>query len=137
MRASTAERQQAVDALQEHREQQRLDSSEFDLRVAQANEAKSRAELLALFEDLPEPRPRFDTAVVPAKPAVTEQPAVPTDEDGEVVSRPVSTVGKVAYAMFPLAGIVAVLLFFATGSWLWFLLVPPVFYLARQLAKGK
>lgn len=137
MRASTAERQQAVDALQEHREQQRLDSGEFDLRVARANEAKSRAELLALFEDLPEPRPRFDTAVVPAEPAVTEQPAVPVDEDGEVVSRPVSTVGKVAYALFPLAGVVSVVLFFATGSWLWFLLVPPVFYMARQLAKDK
>ena len=108
------------------------------MRVAQANEARSRGELLALFHDLPEPRPRFDAAVVPAEAPITQPPVRPEDEDGVVVSNePTSTVGKIAYALFPLSGVVALVLFFATGSWLWFLLIPPVFYMARQLAQGK
>ena len=137
VRASTAERQQAVDALHEHREQQRLDSTEFDARVAKANEARSRGELLALFDDLPEPRPWFDTAIVPAEPALTEEPALPVDRDGAAVSRPVGMVGKAAYALFPLGGVVALVLFFSTGARLWFLLIPLAFYLARRLSKVK
>jgi uncharacterized protein DUF1707 len=138
VRASTSERQQAVDALQEHRDQERLDRDEFDTRVARANEVQFRGELLALFDDLPEPRPRFDATVVPSKPAITQPPVKPQDEDGSVVSRePTSTAGRFAYALFPLSGVVAVVLFFVTGSWLWFLLIPPVFYMARQLSKGK
>jgi hypothetical protein len=138
VRASTSERQQAVDALQEHRDQERLDRDEFDTRVAKANEVQFRGELLALFDDLPEPRPRFDTAVVPAEPAITQPPVKPQDEDGAVVSRePTSVAGRLAFALFPFSGVIAVALFFITGSWLWFLLLPPVFYMARQMLKGK
>jgi hypothetical protein len=32
--------------------------------------------------------------------------------------------------------VIALVLFFVTGSWLWFLLIPPVFSLARQLIRG-
>jgi hypothetical protein len=54
MRVSDAERQAVADRLAEHFGDGRLDQAEFDERVGRAMNAKTRADLNGLFDDLPE-----------------------------------------------------------------------------------
>ena len=54
MRVSDAERQAVADRLAEHFSSGRLDQAEFDERVGRAMNAKTRADLSGLFDDLPE-----------------------------------------------------------------------------------
>ena len=65
MRVSDAERQEVADRLAEHFSSGRLDQAEFDERVGRAMNAKTRADLNGLFDDLPET----------GAPAATDQPA--------------------------------------------------------------
>ena len=64
LRVSDAERQAVADRLAEHFGDGRLDQAEFDERVGRAMNAKTRADLSGLFDDLPET----------GAPAVPEQP---------------------------------------------------------------
>ncbi|MFC0435430.1 DUF1707 domain-containing protein [Kutzneria buriramensis] len=76
VRVSDAERESALSALGEHMGTGRLGLSEFDDRSAQVAAAVTRRDLAALFDDLPQPHPTFDsTAPVPA-PAPEPQAAV-------------------------------------------------------------
>jgi uncharacterized membrane protein len=54
LRVSDAERQSVTDRLSEHFAAGRLDQAEFDERVSQAMNAKTRGDLSGLFADLPE-----------------------------------------------------------------------------------
>ena len=54
LRVSDAERQAVTDRLAEHFGDGRLDQAEFDERVGRAMNAKTRADLGGLFDDLPE-----------------------------------------------------------------------------------
>src|SRR6202045_3302255 len=54
LRVSDAERQAVTDRLAEHFGDGRLDQAEFDERVGRAMNAKTRADLNGLFDDLPE-----------------------------------------------------------------------------------
>ena len=54
LRVSDAERQAVADRLAEHFGDGRLDQAEFDERVSRAMNAKTRADLSGLFDDLPE-----------------------------------------------------------------------------------
>jgi hypothetical protein len=54
LRVSDAERQQVVDRLADHFAEGRLDQAEFDERSSRAMNAKTRADLSGLFDDLPE-----------------------------------------------------------------------------------
>ena len=54
LRVSDAERQAVTDRLAEHFGDGRLDQAEFDERVGRAMNAKTRADLAGLFDDLPE-----------------------------------------------------------------------------------
>ena len=54
LRVSDAERQAVTDRLSEHFAAGRLDQAEFDERVSQAMNAKTRGDLSGLFADLPE-----------------------------------------------------------------------------------
>ena len=54
LRVSDAERQAVTDRLAEHFADGRLDQAEFDERVGRAMNAKTRADLNGLFDDLPE-----------------------------------------------------------------------------------
>jgi hypothetical protein len=54
LRVSDAERQAVADRLAEHFGDGRLDQAEFDERVGRAMNAKTRADLSGLFDDLPE-----------------------------------------------------------------------------------
>ncbi|SFW43847.1 protein of unknown function [Amycolatopsis australiensis] len=57
MRLSDAERQDALDVLEEHVRTGRLDIDEYGTRSAKVTAAKRVSELVPLFEDLPSPRP--------------------------------------------------------------------------------
>jgi len=101
-RVGTAEREEAVALLTEHWRAGRLDPGEHERRVTRAREAVTRADLDALFADLPQ-----------AGPAQASTAAVPR--------RGISGVRDTVMALTPFA---AVLLFFMTGNWLWFLMIP-------------
>ncbi len=58
IRVSDAERTEVADCLAAHFGEGRLNQAEFDERIAQAMNAKTRGDLLGLFDDLPEPGPR-------------------------------------------------------------------------------
>jgi hypothetical protein len=57
VRVSDAERTEVADRLAAHFGEGRLNQAEFDERVAQALNAKTRGDLSGLFDDLPEPGP--------------------------------------------------------------------------------
>jgi hypothetical protein len=64
LRVGDAERYQAATALGEHFATGRLDQAEYDARVGAAYAARTRADLRALFTDLPEPAPFRPPAAV-------------------------------------------------------------------------
>jgi hypothetical protein len=74
VRIGTSEREDAVRALAEHMTAGRLDISEYDQRCALAAAAKTRAELAAIFDDLPEPNPMRDVAPIVPTPAPATTP---------------------------------------------------------------
>jgi hypothetical protein len=57
IRVSDAERTEVADRLAVHFGEGRLSQAEFDERVAQSTNAKTRGDLRGLFDDLPEPGP--------------------------------------------------------------------------------
>ncbi|MEV0260314.1 DUF1707 domain-containing protein [Streptomyces sp. NPDC050617] len=147
VRASTRERDQAVEALTEHVVQGRLTDAEFENRSDSARAAASRDELLRLFDDLPQPHPVFDAAEpgLPV-PAAGQSPAPATRSgDGAPATRPEGSAparlsgaaAAAVYGMFPAAGVIAVVLMVLTGAWYWLLIVPPVAYGARQAVKKR
>ncbi|TCO65595.1 uncharacterized protein DUF1707 [Actinocrispum wychmicini] len=80
-----AEREQALRALGDHMSAGRLDIDEYGERTARVAASKTRGELLELFTDLPEPKPRFGPipAPAPGRPQpVVARPAVPEPPPG-------------------------------------------------------
>lgn len=73
MRLSDAERQDALDVLEEHVRTGRLDLDEYGERSAKVTAAKRVSELVPLFEDLPSPRPSalLNGAGAPQAPVVS------------------------------------------------------------------
>lgn len=59
LRISDPEREAALQALGEHMSVGRIDLDEYGERSAQVTTAKTRGELAAIFEDLPQPHPRL------------------------------------------------------------------------------
>ncbi|MBH0121624.1 DUF1707 domain-containing protein [Rhodococcus sp. HM1] len=108
VRIGTAERERALQLLGEHFAAGRLTLAEFEERSGKASAATTRSDLDGLFTDLP-----TETANVPAPAAVTA-PAKRGLPD-----RWRDVVAGVTPA-------VALVLFFLTHSWLWFLLIPVV-----------
>lgn len=70
-RIGDAERDFAVQQLQEHHSQGRLDSFEFEERMSEALEARTGPELARLFRDLPGPNPGEPAPAAPY-PAVSQ-----------------------------------------------------------------
>lgn len=66
IRISDSEREDALGKLGEHMSAGRLDIDEYGERSAMVATAKTRGELLALFGDLPEPKPTFGQPKAPA-----------------------------------------------------------------------
>ena len=98
LRLSDADRQAVTDRLAEHFADGRLDQAEFDDRVGQAMNAKTRADLSGLFSDLPE----------------TGAPAVP---DHPLRRRRHPVLVFVLLVLFIMATAHAML--WATWPWLW------------------
>lgn len=74
IRIGDAERQSALTALGEHMTAGRLDIDEYGDRTAQVAAAKTRADLQALFADLPAPHPGFGVVPPPEPPQAQRQP---------------------------------------------------------------
>ncbi|WP_069165046.1 DUF1707 SHOCT-like domain-containing protein [Nocardia altamirensis] len=104
IRIGTAEREDAMRRLSDHFAAGRLSVAEFDERSAVIAAAVTRGDVTKVFTDLPEP---VAAAAVPAK-------AKP--DSGFLSEWP-----ERVMAVIP---ILAVILFFVTGSWLWFLAIP-------------
>jgi hypothetical protein len=68
IRVSDTEREDALGKLGQHMSEGRLDIEEYGERTAKVATAKTRADVLALFDDLPEPRPAFGQPGPPAVP---------------------------------------------------------------------
>ena len=71
LRIGTAERESAVKLLSDHMSEGRLSLAEYEERMGVALEAVTRADLKALFKDLPPPYPHF---MAPPPPMVTLPP---------------------------------------------------------------
>jgi len=105
-RVGTLERDAAIAVLAEHWHAGRLDPGEHELRVTRARQAVTQADLDALFVDLPAPGG-----------APVSTGAVTVQGGGSFLDGKRDTV----MALAPFAALV---LFFVTRSWLWFLMVP-------------
>ena len=101
-RVGTAEREEAVALLTEHWHAGRLDPGEHERRVTRAREAVTRADLDALFADLPQAGPAQGSTA-------------------PVTRRGTAGLRETIMALTPFA---ALILFFTTGTWLWFLMIP-------------
>ena len=107
-RVSSDERDEAVALLAEHWHAGRLDPSEHELRVTRARASVTRADLDVLFTDLPAPAPLGGGG--------SSGPATASGAGGFLEGK-----RETIMALTPFAALV---LFFVTGSWLWFLMVP-------------
>jgi hypothetical protein len=121
LRVGNTERDEALRVLGEHLTVGRLDPDEYGLRAAQVTTARTRGDLTRLFADLPQPHPCLDPPVpVPVlrEPAAGSWTVARRDSSMPAAQR-------FAKALVPLAGIVALALFFGAGlPWLVFLLLP-------------
>lgn len=123
-RIGDADRQQAIDALGEHWRAGRLDPAEHERRTTAAFQAVTRGDLDALFVDLPA-APASPPAVVGA-PAGDDPhtSAAATHRSGGALIPADSWIGQHSAAIMGLTPFAALVLFFVTGQWLFFLLVP-------------
>ncbi len=136
IRIGDAERNAAVEALGEHMTTGRLDLDEYGTRSASASAARTVGELRALFADLPAPHPPLPGPATAAAPLVNRggtgvsafgssaAVAVPDDR---------SRAQKLVGAAVAVSGILALVLFFATDAWWWFLLIPAISTLAGSV----
>jgi len=105
-RVGNSEREAAIALLAEHWHAGRLDPGEHELRVTRARAAVTQADLDSLFADLPQPGPAPEsTRAVAAH-----------DTRGFLASKRDTIIALTPFA--------ALALFFMTGSWLWFLMIP-------------
>ncbi|MEP6649213.1 MAG: DUF1707 domain-containing protein [Lapillicoccus sp.] len=129
-RVGNAEREAAIEALNQHWQAGRLDPAEHERRTTAAYAAVTRGDLDALFADLPGGDPATARA----------QDARPAPLQGEVVQTPSSSgiepqsgsglfpadswIAQHRDALMGVMPFVALALFFLFKSWVWFLLIP-------------
>jgi hypothetical protein len=120
LRISDTEREDAITKLGEHLSVGRLGVDEYGERTAQVTAAKTRGELLALFKDLPDPRPRFGQTLAAPSPLPAFGP--PGRPDRRTDDRPLAQ--RLWAAAVPLSAIIAVILFFTLIK-VWFIFLLP------------
>jgi hypothetical protein len=123
-RLSDAEREAAVAELAVARAEGRLAPTEYEERAAGAQRARTRADLVPLFADLPDP-----SRVRPTSAPPTAAPVAVAESSTRRQSRALG--GRIGDTIMALTPFLAVALFFITGfngsflwSWLWFLVIP-------------
>lgn len=143
VRIGDKERQAAVDALSVHREEGRLDPIEFEERQVTASRARTWTEIGPLFGDLPKPHPvgMPPDLAVPDRGALVVPPAAGKDHGMTGMAAPVERYGsepapvgllgarlpaRARESVMALTPFAALLLFFGTGTWIWFLMIPIV-----------
>ncbi|GAA4928732.1 uncharacterized protein DUF1707 [Actinomycetospora succinea] len=126
------ERELAMEALDAHRRAGRLERGEHASRCSAASRATSRAQLEALFADLPDPHPAYPTtSQAPQAPPTERRGAGPVPELPELpelVAPAGATIARHAGLISLLTPAVAALLFAVSGGrfpWI-FILVPIV-----------
>ena len=117
MRVSDADREAATTALGEHMSTGRLTIDEYGDRAARVSTAKTRRDVLELFDDLPRPWPDFSgvnqaAPTTPVEPMPKVAPAV----------RAHGGVGWAVAAAIPLTWLASVVAVLITGYWAIFLL---------------
>lgn len=110
-RVGDVERRAAMDLLAKHHAAGRLDSFEYEDRRGRAADAVTRGDLDALFTDLPALAP--DGSELERRASSRAEPAR-------------SGGRRVRDTLLALTPFIALGLFFRTGSWGWFLLIPVV-----------
>jgi Domain of unknown function (DUF1707) len=103
------ERDSAVAALREHHAQGRIDAQEYEARSVRVRQARTRAELDPVFADLPAPHP----IALPQRAAEAG-----VQRAGGLLPEPYA-----AWVM-SLIPFLALVLFFTTHLWLWWLIIP-------------
>ena len=108
IRIGTTEREQAMQTLSDHFAAGRLSVSEFDERSGRVAAAVTRGDLAPVFADLP--------AAVPETPQPEQAHEPAAAQSG----------GRREFAgmVTGLVVILALVLFFTTHTWLWFLMIP-------------
>ncbi len=138
-RIGDAERDRAVDYLQEHMAQGRLDRDEFDERLSRALVARTQFDLEPLFQDLPEPRPStaLQTRAPFVAPPWTAASAVPAASSSpaelstpEVPPPTPRWLNVTMAAIWPATILVYVLTDF--GNWWLFVVAAMLTYFLRQ-----
>jgi uncharacterized protein DUF1707 len=114
VRIGDAEREQALQALGEHTGAGRLTIDEYGQRSAEVAAAKTRADLSALFADLPEPHPKFGPSWATVAQPVPKAPATWMD-------RPLNQ--RLLAAVIPLLFVGAILVGVTTHFW-WLMALP-------------
>lgn len=122
-----------MDALSEHLGKGRIDLDEFGNRSAQVTQARTVADLRALFSDLPPPHPALPGPVVP-----TVRPAMPAGPPVAPPARPADArtpAQRGAAVLLAASGIIALVLFFVLKTWLVFL-IPALIAVATSALWG-
>lgn len=125
IRVGDAEREVALSALGDHMSDGRLDIEEYGERTAKVATAKTRGDLVALFADLPEPKPRFGSGpVAPATPPPYQPAVAPATQPaaGGWENRPAAQ--RAFAALVPISGILSLVLFLFLLKGFW-----PIFFL--------
>ncbi|SDD20255.1 DUF1707 SHOCT-like domain-containing protein [Actinokineospora iranica] len=112
LRIGDAEREDALRTLGEHMSAGRLDIDEYGERSAKVTTARTRGDLLALFGDLPDPRPRFaaPTPLVPDPARAVGWESRPVGQRLYAALVPVSAIVGLALFVFLLRGFWPILL---------------------------
>lgn len=109
IRIGDDERSQALQVLGEHMTAGRIDVDEYGERSAKITTAKTRGDLLALFSDLPDPRPTFGMPM----------PLFPPERKALATAAP-----WWQGAVIPAIGLGVVALVFITKLWVLLLIIP-------------
>lgn len=143
IRVSDAERNSAIDALGEHLSAGRLTIDEYGDRSARVTVARTAGDVAAQFHDLPEPHPALPSADGPgASLSPSGRPggavssvraAAPAVEPGGATPDTRSAAQKLVAAAAAASVFVALALFFMTGLWYWFLLIPAISAIAGSI----
>jgi hypothetical protein len=120
VRIGTSEREEAIRALAEHLTEGRLEITEYDQRSALVAAAKTRGELAAIFDDLPDPNPVRSRPVPPPIAVEPDHPLIQKEK------RSRTTVVVVAFVLFALGAIVTVTAILGD----WWALVPALLIVA-------
>jgi hypothetical protein len=120
VRIGTSEREEAIRALAEHLTEGRLEIAEYDQRSALVAAAKTRGELAAIFDDLPDPNPMHRTSAPAPIPEQPEHPLIQKEK------RSRTTVVVVAFVLFALTAIVTVTAILGE----WWALIPALLIVA-------